>query len=89
VRSAKSIGLPERKKVKPATVKKFETLIKKRAKRQFSPDKDEETARLLKLVKKKQASKSNVVEVKDAEPEEGKVIDLVQVLKRSLSGTGR
>jgi DNA end-binding protein Ku len=89
VRSPKSIGLPQKKKVKPATVKKFETLIKKKSKKQFSPDKDEETAKLLKLVKKKQASKRNVVEVKGAEPEDGKVIDLVQVLKRSLSGKGK
>jgi DNA end-binding protein Ku len=86
VRSPKKIGLPEKKKVTAAAVRKFKTLIKKRAKKQFSPGKDEETERLLKLVKKKQSSKSNVVRVKTAEREEGKVIDLVQVLKKSLAG---
>jgi DNA end-binding protein Ku len=87
VRSAKQIGLPEKKKVSEAAVRKFETLIKKKTKRSFSPDKDEETERLLKLVKKKQSKPSNVVEIKDYQrQDEGEPIDLVQVLKRSLAG---
>jgi DNA end-binding protein Ku len=87
VRSVKQIGLPEKKKVSPAAVRKFETLIKKKTKREFSPDKDEETERLLKLVKKKQAKSSNVVQLKDyRRREEGESVDLVQVLKRSLAG---
>lgn len=65
IRSAKQIGLPETKKVSAASVKKFETLIKKKKKRSFSPDRDEETEKLLKLVKKKQAKPSNVVRLKD------------------------
>jgi len=89
VRSPKKIGLPEKKKVAPASVRKFESLIKKKAKKTFSPDKDENTARLLKLVKKKQANRKNVVKVEVEEPAKGNVIDLVQVLKRSLSGKGR
>jgi DNA end-binding protein Ku len=87
VRSFKQVGLPEKKKVSTAAVRKFETLIKKKTKRAFSPDKDEETERLLKLVKKKQAKASNVVELKDYQRQgEDNVVDLVQVLKRSLSG---
>ena len=87
VRSVKEVGLPEKKKVSTVAVRKFETLIKKKTKREFSPDKDEETERLLKLVKKKQAKSSNVVQLKDYQRrEEGKSVDLVQVLKRSLSG---
>jgi len=87
VRSPKEVGLPEKKKVSTVAVRKFETLIKKKTKREFSPDKDEETERLLKLVKKKQAKSSNVVRLKDYQRrDEGKSIDLVQVLKRSLSG---
>ncbi|HEV8369315.1 MAG TPA: Ku protein, partial [Pyrinomonadaceae bacterium] len=87
VRSIKQVGLPEKKKVQSAAVRKFETLIKKKTKREFSPDKDEETERLLKLVKKKQAKSSNVVQLKDYQRrEEGEAIDLVQVLKRSLAG---
>ena len=44
--------------------------------------------RLLKLAKKKQAKPSNVVQLKDYQrrDDEGPAIDLVQVLKKSLSG---
>jgi DNA end-binding protein Ku len=87
VRSIKQIGLPERKKVSDASVRKFETLIKKKTKRSFSPDKDEGTERLLKLVKRKQSKASNVVEIKDYQRKaEGEPVDLIQVLKRSLAG---
>ncbi len=51
LRSPDDIGLPKKKKVAPASVRKFETLIKKKSKRDFSPAEDEETERLLKLVK--------------------------------------
>lgn len=86
VRSPKSIGLPEKEKVAPATVRKFETLIKKRAKKQFKPEKDENTAALLKLVKQKQSQRKNIVEIETEREEPVKVIDLVEVLKKSLSG---
>ena len=89
IRSAKEVGLPEKPKTNPTTVRKFETLIKKKTKRTFTPDKDEETAQLLKLVKKKEANKSNVVQIKDSEVSEGKVIDLVDVLKRTLAGKAK
>ncbi|MGH9968697.1 MAG: hypothetical protein ACREBG_12830, partial [Pyrinomonadaceae bacterium] len=91
LRSPAEVGLPKKKKAPPTMVRKFETLIGKKSKREFSPRKleDEETARLLQLVKKKQAKPSNVVLVKEKAPEEGKVIDLVQVLKRSLAGKAK
>jgi DNA end-binding protein Ku len=86
VRSPKSIELPATKKATPAAVKKFETLIKKKSKQKFSPAEDQETERLLKLVKKKKAKRANVVHVSSEEPVEDNVVDLMQVLKRSLSG---
>ena len=87
VRSPKEIGLPEKKNVSPATAKKFETLISKKAKKEFKPANDVQTEQLLKLVKKKQAKRSNIVEVKDEEPPaEGNVVDMMEVLKRSLAG---
>lgn len=89
VRSAKGIGLPEKKKPKPAKVHKFETLIKKHTKKKFSPDEDEEAERLMQLVKKKQSSERNVVEVKDREVPKQNVVDLVSILKKSLSGKSR
>jgi DNA end-binding protein Ku len=87
IRSPKKIGLPAKKlKIPTAKVKKFETLIKKRVRKQFSPEEDENTERLLKLVKRKQSSRKNIVEVEPEQPQEGNVIDLMQVLKRSLAG---
>jgi DNA end-binding protein Ku len=86
IRSAKEIGLPEKPKVSPEKVKKFESLIKRQTKKKFSPAADEETARLLKLVKKKRAKRGNVVHVTPKEPRERKVVDLMAVLKKSLQG---
>jgi DNA end-binding protein Ku len=91
IRSPAEVGLPKKKKVPPATVRKFETLISKKSKATFSPTKlqDEQTERLLKLVKKKQAKRSNVVLVESEERDEGNVIDLVQILKKSLSAKSK
>ncbi len=89
LRSPKEVGLPEKTKVPAATVSKFEKLISSKAKRTFSAAnlEDKETDRLLKLVKKKQASRKNVVEVQEEKSsEDGKVVDLVAILKKSLKG---
>lgn len=89
LRSPKDIGLPEKTKVPPATVRKFEKLISSKSKKTFSPSKleDKETDRLLKLVKKKQANRKNIVEVEEGQAaDKGKVIDLVEILKKSLVG---
>ena len=41
---------------------------------------------MLKLVKKKQAKRSNVVKVEEEVDTSHKVVDLVQILKKSLGG---
>jgi hypothetical protein len=52
--------------------------------------KDEQKEALLKLSKKKQSKRANIVEVEgEDEREPGKVIDLVEVLKRSLAPAKR
>ena len=87
VRTIKQVGLPDKKDVSAAAVRKFELLIKKKAKRTFSPDKDQQTEELLRLVKRKQSKPSNVVELKDyRRDKDEEAVDLVQVLKRSLAG---
>ena len=87
VRSVKAIGLPEKKDVPAAAVRKFETLINKKVKRTFSPANDQQTEDLLKLVKRKQSKASNVVELKDyRRDKEPEAVDLIQVLKKSLAG---
>lgn len=94
LRTPEDIGLPKKKpKVPKATVAKFEKLISSKSKKQLSPSKleDEQTQRLLKLLKKKSAQRKNVIEVTGDvgdQPEPGKVIDLVAVLKKSLAGKG-
>ncbi len=89
LRSPKEVGLPEKPKVPAQTVRKFEKLISGKAKRTFSAAQleDKETERLLKLVKKKQANRKNVVEVEEEKSsDDGKVVDLVAILKKSLKG---
>jgi DNA end-binding protein Ku len=89
LRTPADIGLPKKTKVTTASVRKFEKLISARAKKQFSTTKleDEQGEKLLKLVKKKKANRKNIVEVEaEAEPaDDRKVVDLVAVLKKSLS----
>ncbi len=93
LRSPQDVDLPKKAKVPAASVRKFEKLISARAKKQFSTAKleDEQAEKLLKLVKKKKSNRKNIVEVdvEDETPAEGKVIDLVAVLKRSLAGKSK
>ncbi|HET9786125.1 MAG TPA: Ku protein [Pyrinomonadaceae bacterium] len=88
LRSTADIGLPKKKEAPKATVSKFEKLIAGKSKKQFSPTKlaDKHTDSLLKLVKKKQAKRSNVVKVDEEVDTDHKVVDLVSILKKSLSG---
>ena len=88
IRSPKEIGLPEDKKIPAATVKKFEKLIEKHSAKQLSLKelKDEQTEKLLKLVEKKRKQHKDIVEVEVPEQEQGKVIDLMAALKKSLAG---
>ncbi len=87
IRSVKEIDLPEKKKVPAATVKKFENFIAKHSDKRLSLKelKDEKTAQLLKLVEKKRKQHKDVVEVEETERDEGKVVDLMEVLKKSLA----
>jgi DNA end-binding protein Ku len=86
LRSPSAVGLPKKKAAPKATVSKFEKIIANKSKKQFSPNKlaDKQTDSLLKLVKKKQSKRGNVVKVEDEMETDHKVLDLVQVLKKSL-----
>ncbi|HSD46238.1 MAG TPA: Ku protein [Pyrinomonadaceae bacterium] len=88
IRSPEDVGLPKKKAAPAATVRKFEKLISGKTKKQFSPNKlaDKQTDDLLKLVKRKEKQRGNVVRVEtEAEPNQ-KVVDLVQILRKSLGG---
>jgi DNA end-binding protein Ku len=88
LRSPADLDLPKKKKVPAATVRKFEKIISAKSKKEFAGAKlqDEQAEALLKLVKKKEKKRSNIVEVETQEREPAKVIDLVAVLKKSLTG---
>lgn len=89
VRSAGDVGLPEPEKPKAATVKKIEKAIAKLVEKDLDEDEltDRSAERLLDLAAKKEKAGEDVVEARGqaVEPTEG-VIDLMEVLKRSLQG---
>ena len=86
LRSPSDIGLPKKKEAPKATVHKFEKLIGSKSKKQFTPTKlaDKQADSLLKLVKKKQAKRANVIKVEEEADTDHKVVDLVKILKQSL-----
>lgn len=90
VRKPSDVGLPKKSKAKPADVKRFEQLIAKHSgKVNFREFLDEDAAKLEKLVAKKRKSHEDVVQ-SDVQAEEdaegGEVVDLLEVLSRSLGG---
>src|SRR5436190_19834414 len=91
LRTPKDVGLPEKKRVSKPMVTKFENLIKKKTKRELPVThlKDEQTDQLLKLIEKKRARHKDVVQIELPERKEAKVVDLMEVLKRSLQGKKR
>ena len=91
IRSPKEVGLPDKPGVPAATVKKFETLIGRHSDKRLSLTelKDEQTAKLLKLVEKKRKQHKDVVEVEMPDEQPGKGVDLMAALKKSLAGKRR
>lgn len=92
LRKPEDVGLPKVKKAKPAEVKKFEQAIARKTKKvDFHEFLDDTEERLAALAKRKQKNKEDVVRVSAPETERdeggGEVIDLLEVLSRSL-GTG-
>ena len=89
IRTPAQVGLPEKKEVPKATVNKFEKLITKHSARELpmSELQDEGKEKLLKLVKSKQSRKKDIVTVEEeaADSDEGNVVDLMDVLKKSLA----
>lgn len=89
LRSPEDVGLPAPEKPPAALVKKLETAIAKLEEDEMDPDELQErsAARLMKLVKRKMKAGEDVVKGEAAPEESGKVIDLVEMLQRSLQGT--
>jgi DNA end-binding protein Ku len=88
LRSPKTLELPEKGKIPAATVRKFEKLISGKSKKQMSRARlrDDQAERLLKLVKKKEKTRANVVEVETETASRGSnVVDIMEVIKQSLA----
>jgi DNA end-binding protein Ku len=87
LRSPKEVDLPEKTRVPAATVKKFEGLIAKHSARTLSLTelKDRKTDQLIKLIEKKRKQHRDVVKVEEAERDDGKVVDIMEALKKSLT----
>jgi DNA end-binding protein Ku len=88
VRTPQQMGLPKPGRVSKAAVKRFEKLIHTRSKEELSRDelRDEQAERLTKLVQRKRSRDKDVVEAEVAERRPTKVVDLMEVLKKSLTG---
>ena len=89
IRSADQIGLPKKPKVPAATVRRFETAIKRASKKTIDPKemRDEYAESMMKLIEKKSSRHKDVVESEHAGPRPAKVVDLMEVLKQSLGTT--
>src|SRR5262245_34347499 len=87
IRSPADVGLPKEKKSPQAAVTKFEKLISKHSKKELAQKDlvDEQTVRLLKLVKSKHSRGKDVIETEEAPAEEGKVVDIMEVFKKSFA----
>ena len=87
IRSPGNIGLPKKKNSPKAAVTKFEKLITKYSRTQLSPRelKDEQTDRVLKLVKSKQSRGKDIVKAEEESGDGGEVVDIMDVLKKSLA----
>lgn len=91
LRSPADVELPEPVKLKAADVQKFERAIGKLSEKSFDPDElhDRAAERLTELIAEKQQSGEDVriVEAEASAPSDD-VIDLMEVLKRSMAAAG-
>ncbi|MHB0971421.1 MAG: non-homologous end joining protein Ku [Thermoanaerobaculia bacterium] len=93
IRKPGDVGLPKKTKPKPADVKKFETAIGNHSgKVDFSEFLDDYAERLEELAEEKKKRGEDVVKAtKEAKEDEegGEVVDLLEVLRKSLGNTTR
>ncbi len=88
VRKPSTMGLPKKAKAPAATVRKFGTAIARLTKKTISTAemRDEYAEAMMKLIEKKSAKHTDVVE-SEHKARPAKVVDLMEVLKKSLGQT--
>jgi len=86
VRSPQDVGLPRKQNPAPAKVKSLESYITQhsRAKLPLTAMRDKDSANLLKLVKRKQKTRKNIVSAGGGKKHKAEVIDILDVLRKSL-----
>jgi len=91
VRSPADVGLPKKKKVSRTASTKFGKYIEAHSEKSLPGKelKDEQTERILKLVKAKKSRGKDVVETDVESTDDDKVVDIMDVLKKSLAAAGR
>lgn len=90
LRSPEDVDLPEGEEGAREKVRAIEKAIDALSAKKLDKDEleDEESRALLRLVERKRRSGEDVVEAPEAAREETEIIDLMEVLKRSLAGRG-
>lgn len=92
LRTPSDVGLPKKKpEVSPAVVRKFEEAIGKASRKGVDTKelKDVDAQAMLKLIHRKQARAKNIVESEPAPGRPAQVVDLMEVLKKSLGKGSR
>jgi DNA end-binding protein Ku len=86
IRTPRDITLPKKAKVSATAVRKFETAITRATKKSIdtSEMRDEYAESMLKLIEKKSSHHKDIVESEHEERRPAKVVDLMEVLKKSL-----
>jgi DNA end-binding protein Ku len=86
VRAPEDVGLPKKQKPAPAAVRSFERLISQRSRSSITAKdlRNEDAERVRRLIARKRKSQKNVIEGPKRRKAPAEVIDLVEVLRRSL-----
>jgi len=87
LRSPKDIGLPKPKAPGKSSVQRLEKIIQRKSSRELSREElvDKQTEALLGLIEKKRTQRKDIVETEAPKGHPEKVVDLMEVLKRSLA----
>lgn len=91
IRTPKDVGLPAKKKAPPAKVRALERVIAQRSRATLptSELRDQQSDRLMKLIERKRKQEENVVGTPARNKRKAEVIDLVEVLRKSLGQPGK
>jgi len=87
LRSPEEIGLPKKKAVPKTSVQKFEKAISSRKGHHDlkKETRDLQAEKLMKLVERKRSQGKDIVEVEPTAGEDGNVVDIMDVLKKSIA----